>query len=517
MCVKMISQDFTLQEVLIKAQRVLLLLSIITLPFQRFSKKLPLAGDEVPFAFIYLGILLCIVQNYLFPQSYSRFIKKSVLFLFFLILWNICCSTIGVLNYQYFNEIDLLQMDKLKNAYEVLQLEQYQISDLTAIRVWVFIRSTIRSITYAFKTYIISLWVYLLYWDESKKLLQDICNAVIILVTLMALYSTVEVGYLIGNETCKNILIKVNPLYMNIASGHGWWPPLLWKGQVRSLFLEPSYLGMTAAFLFPVLCSRIFEKVNLVNLVLLNVLILMIFLTKARTATLLLIGEIGLFGLFLVISSQKSAFKKGAVIFLSTIFMFGTSLGIMSRFRSGNQGTQIQNLGVVEYVEDNITSVKGNKRSNNARFGNIHATLVTGMKHPLFGVGREMQHTYIRDNFTEEEKQVKEIKLWINKMGEKGPLMSGFPILNEFSGQIAQTGILGLILFLMPIFFILKSFIKQFSFWDWNVISFFVAYIGLIVAMLSNAVTIPYFLTTGALLVFLNEYDKNERKDIKNE
>jgi hypothetical protein len=243
----------------------------------------------------------------------------------------------------------------------------------------------------------------------------------------------------------------------------------------------------------------------------------MIFLTKARTATLLLIGELGLFGLFLLLSSKESIIFKGCVIFLSTVLMFGASLSILSRYTSGNQGTQLEDIGVTEYVEENVISITGNKRSNSARFGNMHATLVTGLRHPLFGVGRGMQHMYIRDNLTEAERNVGEIRLWITKMEEKGPFKSGLPILNEFTGQIAQTGVVGLALFLLPIFYILKNFSKKKQFFaDWNVISCFVAYIGVVVAMLPNAVTIPYFLMTGAMLVLLHD-DKNERTGMENE
>lgn len=517
MVLSLLSQNNTFYTVLDYGQRIMIMLTIITLPFRHLSILLPLVGNDLMQLFIYAGLLLCLIDHYLFPKKYTVIKKQGLLFLVAVLVWGLLCTVIGIMDYPYFSQIDLLQMDKFKNVYDTILARTNMVNELTAMKVWLFIKAVRGSVFEIINTYLISLWIYSLYHDKAKVLLKDVSMAVVFLVFIMSAYSVIEVGYLTGNVACKNLLVKINPMYMKIASDHGWWPPLLWKGQLRSLYLEPSYLGMTAAFLFPVLCSRIFKNLNFINLVLLNALILMIFLTKARTATLLLIGELGLFGLFLLLSSHKSTIFKGCVIFLSTVLMFGASLGILSRYTSGDQGTQMEDIGITEYVEDNMLSVKGNKRSNSARFGNIHATLLTGMKHPLFGVGRGMQHMYIRDNLTEAESNVWEIRLWITKMKEKGPFKSGFPILNEFSGQLAQTGVIGLLLFLTPIFYILKRFVKKpKSFTDWNVICCFIAYIGVIVAMLSNAVTIPYFLMTGAMLVLLHD-DKNERNGMENE
>ena len=517
MTTTLLSQNNTLHTVLDGGQRMMVMLAIITLPIRHLPVSLPLVGGDFMRLFIYAGLLLGLIDHYLFPRKYTTIEKQGLLFLAAVLFWGMICTVIGIMEYPYFSQIDLLQMDKFKNVYDTLLARTNTVSELAAMKVWLFIKAIRGSVFEIVNTYLMSLWVYSLYHDKSKALLKDFSIAVAFLVFIMSVYSVIEVGYLTGNVACKNLLVKINPMYMKIASDHGWWPPLLWKGQLRSLYLEPSYLGLTAAFLLPVLCSRIFKNLNFINLVLLNALILMIFLTKARTATLLLIGELGLFGLFLLLSSKESIIFKGCVIFLSTVLMFGASLSILSRYTSGNQGTQLEDIGVTEYVEENVISITGNKRSNSARFGNMHATLVTGLRHPLFGVGRGMQHMYIRDNLTEAERNVGEIRLWITKMEEKGPFKSGLPILNEFTGQIAQTGVVGLALFLLPIFYILKNFSKKKQFFaDWNVISCFVAYIGVVVAMLPNAVTIPYFLMTGAMLVLLHD-DKNERTGMENE
>ena len=397
----LLSQETSLSKILNMGQRVMFVFSIIALPFWHMPFNLPITGGDLLHFCLYLGLLLCLIKQYLFPRILTEFEKRGLLLILSIFLWNSICSILGVWDYPYYNMVDLMQMDKFKSLYDTLNLSKYGINDLTAIKFWLSVRTLRTSFFNIINTYAISVWIYLLYYDSEKELKSDIKIGVITLLVLMSLYSVFETGYLLGNIQCENLLRKINPLYIKVADTHGWWPPLLWKRQLRSLFLEPSFLGISAAFLFPVICNSFFCKKSLINTVLMYSLILMIFLTKARTATLLFIGELGLLGILVILFSDKKNLKVFFMIVLSTLVMLMFSLFFISKFSTGKNDEKNQDIEISEYIEENVLSVSGNKRSNSARYGNVHATFLAGLKHPLFGVGKGMQTTYIKNNFND--------------------------------------------------------------------------------------------------------------------
>lgn len=60
-------------------------------------------------------------------------------------------------------------------------------------------------------------------------------------------------------QRCRDILRTVNPCIHSIENDGTWWPPLLWGGQLRSVFAEPSYFGIYAAFAMPLLWYKLIE------------------------------------------------------------------------------------------------------------------------------------------------------------------------------------------------------------------------------------------------------------------
>ena len=116
---------------------------------------------------------------------------------------------------------------------------------------------------------------------------------------------------------------------------------------------------------------------------------------------------------------------------------------------------------VKNYINDNVLSVVGNKRSNNARFGIMLADINIGIEHPILGVGDGLRNAYIPDYIPQSSINNYEIKMWINNMKEKGILKSGFPQLGEYSSRFSQNGIVGIIIFLAPAFILLFRLIKK--------------------------------------------------------
>lgn len=108
----------------------------------------------------------------------------------------------------------------------------------------------------------------------------------------MVLYSIPEIIWLwTGNITCANLLSFINVHLYDPVVNNGWWPPLLWNGQLRSVCLEPSYFGIITTFLLPFLAIDIHKKFKLWKFLIFFMLVFMIFMTKARTATVVFLGE----------------------------------------------------------------------------------------------------------------------------------------------------------------------------------------------------------------------------------
>lgn len=69
---------------------------------------------------------------------------------------------------------------------------------------------------------------------------------------VLFIYGVIETEYLAGSHGAAENLKTINPYLHPIVQSHGWWPPLLWKGQMRLIFTEPSIVGNYIAFLLPI-------------------------------------------------------------------------------------------------------------------------------------------------------------------------------------------------------------------------------------------------------------------------
>ena len=82
------------------------------------------------------------------------------------------------------------------------------------------------------------------------------------------------------------------------------------------------------------------------------------------------------------------------------------------------------------------------------------------MDNLFFGAGKGLTGAYVSANFTEKEKQNKEVKMWVTNQKKEGVLRYGLGAMNEYVGRFAETGIIGLIAFLCPFFYILYKLFK---------------------------------------------------------
>lgn len=498
-------------------QRRMLQLFIIFLPFINFPIKLPLIGNSLTFLFLLIGYTLFFLELISIPAKLTKYEKYSFIFLSLYLIWDMITGFVGVLSYQYYHFLDISQDAKLSAIY--FNLNQWGAFDsLVITKFWMIFLSVRGNILNVLYTYGITLWIIHMYKDNYELAFNDIQKAVRLLCMIICSYSIIEVGYLCGSYLCKNILISINPLFMKIAYINDWWPPLLWTHlQVRSIFAEPSFLGMFLAMAIPLLSNSFFkEKGNILNFFIYFFLVMLLAMTKARTATVLFIGEMLLILIWQLVI-KKSAWKNFFQFVVSTVLALLLGLFCLFQFQSiDSKVGQENNTSVQSYVSQNITSVVGNQRSNSARKSSTVAMTKVGLANPFFGVGNGLIHLYLADYLTEEDLANQEVNKWTSDLKEKGIFKSGYPILNQLSWSFANQGLLGVLIFLFPIFFSIKNiFPLKKKLKNFQEASIVIAFLGLILAFLSNAAQLEYYVLGGLMLCMI--FYKDEDNNTKNE
>lgn len=404
----------------------------------------------------------------------------------------------GLYTYPYYEQIlngPINQIEKLPRVFAVLQSWNINIEEKTLVIFWMIIRffkSLFLEMIYTFGgAYII----YCCYYNCWERGLNIIFKAIACSVIIICLYSFIEVFYLGHNEWATNILMCINP-YIHIIEQDGtWWPPLLWKNQLRSVFAEPSYLGIYAAFGMPFLWYKIVTalKYKKIYIFLTILFTFFLFLTQARTVMALFSGEL----IILVISSiwlkNKLLLKKIIIILFFSMISFISANIFITNIMMNSEKITINN-SVEIYIENNLGSLASvEQRSNTARYSVMIADLKIGLSNPILGVGTGLRNAYIPEYLPEMSEGNKEIDKWIIDQKEKGILKAGFPKLGEYTSRFAETGILGLAAFLVPPIFLLINLLKKIKKEkDLRYVAFTISFIGIMAAGIGDSINITY-------------------------
>lgn len=338
--------------------------------------------------------------------------------------------------------------------------------------------------------FFVAFYIWHLYKNNFNEAFKDIRKAIICLVIIMGVYSFIELLWLkLDLQFAKDFLINVNPLLYDPKSSHGWWPPLLWKNQLRSICTEPSFFGIISVLCLPFLWSLLFDKKNkFLSGLLIFYFTLMIAGTNARTAVVLVIAEILLLGVFSII--RRNLLKKFFVILFITVLAFTANLvDYRQLLNNGN----IDGISAENYFERNVGSItKSNARSNSARLANLIANLETIKQHLVFGVGTGLKDGYMYDNLPEFSYTNYEVRNWSRYLYNEGVLKAGYPVLNKFVDIAVQNGLTGLILYFLPLLYILNKILKlrKLIIYDSKAIVLIIIMVALLGAMMSNSALI---------------------------
>lgn len=376
-------------------------------------------------------------------------------------------NILGIIQYPYY---DILlsgpsgQIEKLPLVMSFIEKYHMDYSYQNILCIWVGVRAIKGTLLGILFTFGISFAIYWTIRNDWRKYYSLLKKAILISVIIITVYSLVETAYLAGNSFAANVLSIINPFLHPIAVDHNWWPPLLWKGQLRSVFSEPSRMGNYAAFALPFLWSDLLKDKNVWQekyiIVLITLFTFFIFLTQARTPVGIYWGMLILFigsSVFL----RKRIFFRGVVIVICvTAISFVASLGFINYCMTATSNKE--NISASEFMEDNIGSLaSSSKRSNGARYALIRSNLKTGIEHPLFGVGELFTSAYTVENFNKADLNNPEVKMWVKDFQQQGVLKYGLNGMNEYISRFADYGSIGLLIFLVPAVYALFGLFKR--------------------------------------------------------
>lgn len=471
------------KETLNKFQRLALFCIIIFLPLNGIPKRfsVPGLGSDLSAYFIVAGMLLLIYEYFKYKFEIPR---QAKVFIAVYMVWQLICLAHGLYFYEYNELLILEQIPKLQAIIGKLRAYDAAINELAAIKLWLFFRFAKNILLLNNAVFLVAFYVWHLYKDDFTKGFKDVRNACIVLFILLGIYSVIELLWLkTGLKSAEEILKFINPYLYDVSTTNGWWPPLLWQGQLRSLSREPSFFGIIGVFALPVLWSLVYEKnYKILSAFIIFYYSLMIAASSARTGIITLCGEMFLLFLAYLFIRSWEYLKKVLIIFFITFLGFGVNLIDFNSYKV--------DINAENYYEENIASVAStDARSNNARLANLLGNLKTIYEYPVFGVGTGLSDAYVDKNLPDFAYSNYEVCNWSKDMYNKGVLKSGYPALNTYADVAVQNGIVGLILYLSVVLYIFFVVIKyrKIYFADYKCIYLIISMCGLLAVQFSNA------------------------------
>ena len=505
-------------------EKYLLYLMVLTIPIDNLPERygLPVSIRNIHYIFLIIAILIATIYFTNHRTIYSEISKAVKVYLLIFILWPIFCTLIGVMNFPYWdNQSDIYL--KSTNMVRKIALFYPDILNNVALLHLKYSISLILNIVSDFFVPLLGIpfVLFMMFRKKDKKeIMNVISRAATVLAITLSLYSIVEILWLLtGCEYCEIILKFINTLLYDPKS-NDWWPPLLWNGQLRSFTYEPSFFGIIAMFILPLLWYRSFGLGEKRIIPLLILFTWMVFLTKSRTAQVIFLSELLLLLALSLCGKYKSWHQCVCRVLMTTIlaFIIFISAPSMVNFmcNAENDG-QNQSVGTMisRYIDEDVSSIGiEKKRSNISRWGNMVATFKVGMEHPVFGVGNGLQHEYIADNIPTFALNDGEINFWIERLKKNGFMKAGFPNLNSYTVVFACYGILGLVLYLIPAFFLTLRILKirSYTLSDFGNVCLIVCLYGQFACLLCNHFMYTYPLSLATVICLLSKTETQIKK-----
>lgn len=403
----------------------------------------------------------------------------------------------GVLSYPYYEQL-LSSIEYLPaRLIHVMEIFHSENISKAGVGLWLIFKGLKNVFFDVFWLFGGSFLIYLWYRNRPTRCFELLLKGIFCSLGIIFLYEFIELPYLMGNQMAARILTTINPYIHQIGQlnnsyigntnaavqAYAWWPPLLWKHQVRSVFPEPSFFGMYCAFAVPWLWFVWFQikkgaLLSLKGLAMawaMTYLYFLLFATQARTAIILFIGELFLLLTYGIYKKNKDDLTKIiAILLLATMAFSGSLIFIQiekdrSLILNGtidgscieeNDSESLFSKAGKSYISDNIASAVGkDKRSNWARFSLMEAELKVWMDHPVLGVGKGLKAAYIPDKLPSDATKSSEVKMWLDRLHANGALKASFPDVSEYTSRLCEIGLLGCLLYYFPAVYLAYFFL----------------------------------------------------------
>ena len=518
----------------------------VIFPVIPMSLRIGFLGGEFSAKASFYTLFICLVYSvWLKRHSLLQYhlYWKELLYIT-LLGFSIAVSLVhGLINFPYYDLVPGTNYMNHKSEAIIQLIFNESVSEYTLSIIHFCFRALKNSLTQLIFTFGFSYLIFYWYKNRSETILKIVSKGSLISASLVVIFGVIELFYFGKQQWALSLLTYIRPIVHAIEINNTWWPPLFWPElQFRSLFPEPSFLGIYTVITIPFIWSIIFTSKNkkLVGLsfIILLLLEMITLLANSRTATVFLIIDYILLVFALCIQFRNKKFIintvlvtligllafVGNIVYTSNVFYVqdaSTKSINTTSTTSKNISTQQVANEITSYGENNIKSLsKKGGRSNNQRYGVMKADLDIFKENPLLGIGQGLRTPYVLNHLDEDTLNGTEVKMWIENIKNKGLINISIPMLGEYTSRLSETGIMSFVLFMAPILLLLFRLLKYIiqNSKDTFVIFFTIAYIECLLTGIGTTLNELYYfwilLGFGYALVYVKNSCNNKVDEI---
>lgn len=518
----------------------------VIFPVIPMSLRIGFLGGEFSAKASFYTLFICLVYSVWLKRHSLRqyhLYWKELLYIA-LLGFSIAVSLVhGLINFPYYDLVPGTNYMNHKLEAIIQFIFNETVSEYTLSVIHFCFRVLKNSLTQLIFTFGFSYLIFYWYKNRSETILKIVSKGSLISASLVVVFGVVELFYFDKQQWALSLLTYIRPIVHAIEINNTWWPPLFWPElQFRSLFPEPSFLGIYTVITIPFIWSIIFTSKNkkLVGLsfIILLLLEMITLLANSRTATVFLIIDYILLVFALCIQFRNKKFIintvlvtligllafVGNIVYTSNVFYVqdaSTKSINTTSTTSKNISTQQVANEITSYGENNIKSLsKKGGRSNNQRYGVMKADLDIFKENPLLGIGQGLRTPYVLNHLDEDTLNGTEVKMWIENIKNKGLINISIPMLGEYTSRLSETGIMSFVLFMAPILLLLFRLLKYIiqNSKDTFVIFFTIAYIECLLTGIGTTLNELYYfwilLGFGYALVYVKNSCNNKVDEI---
>ena len=518
----------------------------VIFPVIPMSLRIGFLGGEFSAKASFYTLFICLVYSVWLKRHSLRqyhLYWKELLYIA-LLGFSIAVSLVhGLINFPYYDLVPGTNYMNHKLEAIIQLIFNESVSEYTLSVIHFCFRALKNSLTQLIFTFGFSYLIFYWYKNRSETILKIVSKGSLISASLVVIFGVIELFYFGKQQWALSLLTYIRPIVHAIEINNTWWPPLFWPElQFRSLFPEPSFLGIYTVITIPFIWSIIFTSKNkkLVGLsfIILLLLEMITLLANSRTATVFLIIDYILLVFALCIQFRNKKFIintvlvtligllafVGNIVYTSNVFYVqdaSTKSINTTSTTSKNISTQQVANEITSYGENNIKSLsKKGGRSNNQRYGVMKADLDIFKENPLLGIGQGLRTPYVLNHLDEDTLNGTEVKMWIENIKNKGLINISIPMLGEYTSRLSETGIMSFVLFMAPILLLLFRLLKYIiqNSKDTFVIFFTIAYIECLLTGIGTTLNELYYfwilLGFGYALVYVKNSCNNKVDEI---